>query len=227
MYEKNQKGNIVVWQEFENGVRDFINWAKYQHAHMNDDKIRCPCRKCKNRKFKTTDVVMYGICMKGFVDGYYNWTAHAEGASSSFPTGASSYDYDVSGLSEQFFDVVQEADNPLYSGCDQSQLAAVARLVNIKAEHNMSERCYDQKDDIDMEYCKFCGDPMYKPTRDRNPHLKKSLYAVLRYLPLTPRLQRLYTSPATADHITWHASHLTEEDSICHPSDAEVWRHFD
>ncbi|KAL0423236.1 UNVERIFIED_CONTAM: hypothetical protein Sradi_0858400 [Sesamum radiatum] len=27
--------------------------------------------------------------------------------------------------------------------------------------------------------------------------------------------------------MTWHASHLTEEDSICHPSDAEAWRHFD
>ncbi|KAL0423303.1 UNVERIFIED_CONTAM: hypothetical protein Sradi_0865100 [Sesamum radiatum] len=68
----------------------------------------------------------------------------AEGASSSFPAGASSYDYDVSGLSERFFDVVQAVDQPLYSGCDQSQLAAVARQVNIKAEHNMSERCYDQ-----------------------------------------------------------------------------------
>ncbi|KAL0289722.1 UNVERIFIED_CONTAM: hypothetical protein Sradi_7067600 [Sesamum radiatum] len=47
------------------------------------------------------------------------------------------------------------------------------------------------KDDIDMEYCKFCGDPRYKPTRDRNPRRKKSPYAVLRYLPLTPRLQIL------------------------------------
>ncbi|KAL0333019.1 UNVERIFIED_CONTAM: hypothetical protein Scaly_2203400 [Sesamum calycinum] len=27
--------------------------------------------------------------------------------------------------------------------------------------------------------------------------------------------------------MTWHASHVTEEDSMCHSSDAEVWRHFD
>ncbi|KAL0315136.1 UNVERIFIED_CONTAM: hypothetical protein Scaly_2885400 [Sesamum calycinum] len=117
-------------------------------------------------------------------------------------------------------------------------------MVNIKAEHNMSERYYEQvsewasdllhrdhtlssnyyntkkmirdldlpvekihvcrngcmlywKDDIDMEYCKFCGDP------------------------------RFYASPATAEHMTWHASHVTEEDSMCHPSNAEAWRHFD
>ncbi|KAL0315016.1 UNVERIFIED_CONTAM: hypothetical protein Scaly_2897300 [Sesamum calycinum] len=185
------------------------------------------------------DEVMYDICMKGFVDGYYNWTAHgeaqvlenyddqpapicletpvapgmrtqrgsyeqmnwdqrmvynivgpqffsmhqepkAEGPSSSFPAGASSYDYDVSGLSERFFDVVQAVGQPLYSGCDHSQLAAVARLVNIKVEHNMFERCYDQ-DDIDMEYYKFCGDPRYKPTRDRNSRRKNSPYAVLSY----------------------------------------------
>ncbi|KAL0295007.1 UNVERIFIED_CONTAM: hypothetical protein Sangu_3206300 [Sesamum angustifolium] len=83
------------------------------------------------------------------------------------------------------------------------------------------------KDDMDMEYCKICGDPRYKPTRDRNPSCKKSPAVVLRYLPLTPHLQRLYASPATAEHITWHASHVTEEDSMCHPSNAEAWRHFD
>ncbi|KAK4389779.1 hypothetical protein Sango_2314900 [Sesamum angolense] len=78
------------------------------------------------------------------------------------------------------------------------------------------------KDDIDMEYCKFCDDPRYKPTRDRYPHCKKSPYVVLRYLPLTPCLQRLYASPATAEHMTWHASHVTEEDSMCHPSHVEA-----
>ncbi|KAL0416145.1 UNVERIFIED_CONTAM: hypothetical protein Slati_3446400 [Sesamum latifolium] len=68
----------------------------------------------------------------------------AKGANSSFPVGVSSYDYDVSDLSKRFFNIVHAADQPLYSGCNESQLAAVARLVNIKAEHNMSERCYDQ-----------------------------------------------------------------------------------
>ncbi|KAL0307262.1 UNVERIFIED_CONTAM: hypothetical protein Sradi_6143500 [Sesamum radiatum] len=83
------------------------------------------------------------------------------------------------------------------------------------------------KDNIDMEYCKFCGDPRHKPIRDRNPRRKKFPYAVLRYLPLTPRLQRLYASPMTVEHMTWHANHVTEEDSICHLSDAEAWRHFE
>ncbi|KAL0423454.1 UNVERIFIED_CONTAM: hypothetical protein Sradi_0880200 [Sesamum radiatum] len=50
------------------------------------------------------------------------------------------------------------------------------------------------KDDVGLEYCKFCGDTRCKPSLERDLHRKKSLYAVLRYLPLTPHLERLYSS---------------------------------
>ncbi|KAL0290640.1 UNVERIFIED_CONTAM: hypothetical protein Scaly_2664400 [Sesamum calycinum] len=41
---------------------------------------------------------------------------------------------------------------------------------------------YDEsgKDDVDLEYCKFCGDARNKPSRGRDPHRKKSPYVVLR-----------------------------------------------
>ncbi|KAL0439006.1 UNVERIFIED_CONTAM: hypothetical protein Slati_2383600 [Sesamum latifolium] len=68
------------------------------------------------------------------------------------------------------------------------------------------------KDDIDLDYCKFCGEARYKPTRECNPNRKKTPYAMLRYLPITPRLQRLYASQVTAEQMTWHANHQTEED---------------
>ncbi|KAL0420330.1 UNVERIFIED_CONTAM: hypothetical protein Slati_3055900 [Sesamum latifolium] len=87
--------------------------------------------------------------------------------------------------------------------------------------------CLYWKDDIDLDYCKFCGGARYKPTRVRNPNRKNTPYAVLRYLPITPRLQRLYVSKTTAEQMTWHATHQIEEGSMCHPSDAEAWRHFD
>ncbi|KAL0449091.1 UNVERIFIED_CONTAM: hypothetical protein Slati_1465500 [Sesamum latifolium] len=59
------------------------------------------------------------------------------------------------------------------------------------------------KDNIDLDYCKFCGETRYKPTRERNPNRKKT------------------------QQMTRHANHQTEEGSICHLSDAEAWRHFD
>ncbi|KAL2244038.1 UNVERIFIED_CONTAM: hypothetical protein Sindi_0521800 [Sesamum indicum] len=53
------------------------------------------------------------------------------------------------------------------------------------------------KNDIDLDYCKLYGEA------------------------------RLYASKATAEQMTWHAYHQKEEESMCHPSDAEAWRHFD
>ncbi|KAL0387449.1 UNVERIFIED_CONTAM: hypothetical protein Sradi_2626700 [Sesamum radiatum] len=41
------------------------------------------------------------------------------------------------------------------------------------------------KDNIDLDYCNFCGEARYKPTRERNPNRKKTQYAILRqFLPL-------------------------------------------
>ncbi|XP_042388266.1 uncharacterized protein LOC121980336 isoform X2 [Zingiber officinale] len=80
-------------------------------------------------------------------------------------------------------------------------------------------------DNADADVCKFCNQDRYKSTR-RNQHRRKS-YSQMFYLPLTPRLQRLYASKATAEHMTWHANHQTEEGLMCHPSDAEAWKNFD
>ncbi|KAK4403217.1 hypothetical protein Sango_1062400 [Sesamum angolense] len=127
--------------------------------------------------------------------------------------GGSPYNYE-SGLADRFYNVVHAADQPLWNSCTHSQLALVAELVDIK------------KDDVDLEYCKFCGDARYKLTRGRDPRRKKSPYVALRYLPLIPHLQRLYCSTPTAERMTCHATPQTEEGSMCHPSDAEAWKNF-
>ncbi|KAL0439252.1 UNVERIFIED_CONTAM: hypothetical protein Slati_2408200 [Sesamum latifolium] len=150
---------------------------------------------------------------------------------SSYYYGGGSYDY-VFGLAYRFHDAVHSVEQPLWNGCTQSQLGAVAELVDIKADGHISQRIYDRisqwpdhilprshtlpldyyntkklikdlglpmekidacknsgllywKDDIDLGYCKFCGEARYKPTREQNPNGKKTPYVVLRYLPLT------------------------------------------
>ena len=47
------------------------------------------------------------------------------------------------------------------------------------------------------------------------------------YFPLTPRLQRLYASKATANDMRWHKEHNTEEGVMRHCSDSPAWKHFD
>ncbi|KAL0308942.1 UNVERIFIED_CONTAM: hypothetical protein Sradi_5836500 [Sesamum radiatum] len=75
MYNKNLPGRARLTPEFEDGVKNFIGWAKGQYKHMDGDKIRCPCRKCKNTKFGTPDEVSYHLCMREFMAEYYNWTS--------------------------------------------------------------------------------------------------------------------------------------------------------
>jgi hypothetical protein len=51
-------------------------------------------------------------------------------------------------------------------------------------------------------------------------------YKKFRYFSITSRLQRLYMSPRTAKHMTWHQSHDAVNRVMVHPSDDEAWKHF-
>jgi len=51
-------------------------------------------------------------------------------------------------------------------------------------------------------------------------------YKKLRYFPITPRLQRLFMSSRTAEHMTWHQSHHAVDGVMVHPFDGEAWKHF-
>ncbi|KAL2243769.1 UNVERIFIED_CONTAM: hypothetical protein Sindi_0494900 [Sesamum indicum] len=66
----------------------------------------------------------------------------------------------------------------------------------------------------------------YKSIRERNPNHKKTSYAILRYLSITSRQEKLYALEATTEQMTWHANNQTEEGSMCHSSDADACRHF-
>lgn len=45
----------------------------------------------------------------------------------------------------RFYDILRAADNEMWSGCiNHSQLSLVARMINLKSENNISEKCSDQ-----------------------------------------------------------------------------------
>ena len=46
------------------------------------------------------------------------------------------------------------------------------------------------------------------------------------YIPLSPKLQRLYASEATVAHMRCHDEHIQEDGTMCHPSDSKTWTHF-
>ncbi|XP_075074775.1 uncharacterized protein LOC142162330 [Nicotiana tabacum] len=81
------------------------------------------------------------------------------------------------------------------------------------------------KDDATLENCKFCNQPRYKKVI--NSKKKKVPVKVMHYLPLIPRLKRVYASMSSAPHMRWHHENKRPPDILCHPSDGEAWKHFD
>nr|XP_009763780.1 PREDICTED: uncharacterized protein LOC104215634 [Nicotiana sylvestris]XP_009763781.1 PREDICTED: uncharacterized protein LOC104215634 [Nicotiana sylvestris] len=45
---------------------------------------------------------------------------------------------------QRFYDLLQAADANLYPGSSLAQLAVVSRMLNIKMENTLSQRCYNQ-----------------------------------------------------------------------------------
>ncbi|KAJ0799914.1 putative Transposase-associated domain-containing protein [Helianthus annuus] len=77
------------------------------------------------------------------------------------------------------------------------------------------------KQDKTLTQCKYCKESRYKSDRNKVPNL------VMSYMPIGPRLKRLYMSTKTAKDMTWHHNHKTMEGSMAHPSDGMAWKHFD
>jgi len=61
-----------------NGVQGFINFTTFILRNFTGCGIRCPCKKCQNKKYLYPDVVMMHLLHKGFVEDYECWYAHGE-----------------------------------------------------------------------------------------------------------------------------------------------------
>ncbi|XP_058003976.1 uncharacterized protein LOC131180645 [Hevea brasiliensis] len=172
--------------EFVKGLEAFIKFACSKPKFMDGSKIRCPCKKCINRKYLPVDDVQLHLLRWGFRPNYHEWTAHGESMISSKPTieltvpiaEVSHGDnnpycnmvYDAvdaqfqhmasddpspniefenmkespNSEAQKFYDMLNAAEEELWPGCDRhSQLSAVARMLNIKSEYHLSEKCYN------------------------------------------------------------------------------------
>jgi hypothetical protein len=61
-----------------NGVQGFINFVTSIPRNFTGGGIRCPCKKCENKKYLHPNVVMMHLLHKGFMENYLYWYAHRE-----------------------------------------------------------------------------------------------------------------------------------------------------
>jgi hypothetical protein len=92
-----------------------------------------------------------------------------------------------------------------------------------------------RKEYAQLDSCPSCGASRWKTgaggdTEEVTPcgRAKKLVPCkILRYFPLTPRLQRLYMAEPTASHMQWHKKHRVDDDTMRHPADSLAWKHLD
>jgi hypothetical protein len=311
MYQNSSQG--LQSMDYCKGVQGFINFATSIPRNFTNSSIRCPRRKCKNKKFLYQDVVTMHLLTKGFMEDYLCWYAHGElfvynesmvekvvestsSSSNMHEVGNDNINpyknmvMDAMRMSEgnvsecpiieeepnadvaRFFDLLKDYDEILWDGCmNHSKLSAVAQVFTIKSDHGFSEASYDkiikwarsilpegnmQKENFyaaksmmkplslgyqkinmcpnfcilyylenaEVTECMTCGHSRYKPRTGRRKTLVA--YKKFRYFPITPRLQRLFMSPRTVEHMTWHQSHHAVDEVMVHPYDGEAWKHF-
>nr|XP_017253925.1 PREDICTED: uncharacterized protein LOC108223955 [Daucus carota subsp. sativus] len=81
------------------------------------------------------------------------------------------------------------------------------------------------KENINKTHCDICYTSRYKEQKD--PQKKKIPRKILRYFPLTPRLQRLFMAEKTAECMRWHHNRVVVEGQLSHPADGDEWKQFD
>ncbi|XP_070019797.1 uncharacterized protein [Nicotiana sylvestris] len=128
---------------------------------------------------------------------------------------------------ESFIDLMSELVDPTINL--PGDFYKENRLVSKLGLSSMRIGCCEEgcmlyyKDDATLDSCKFCEKPRFKRLSSENMVDVK----VMQYLPLIPRLKRLYASMSFAPHMRWHFENRRPPGVMCHPSDGEAWKHFD
>jgi len=64
--------------DYCNRIQGFINFTTSIPRNFTGGGIRCPCRKCQNKRYLHLDIVTMHLLHKGFMENYQCWYAHGE-----------------------------------------------------------------------------------------------------------------------------------------------------
>ncbi|CAM8879644.1 unnamed protein product [Rhodiola kirilowii] len=321
MYDMRVPGKSYNNETFMVGVRGFVETAVARGQLDSNKLMRCPCSKCKNKKYPEIGKVEEHLYKYGFVPNYYNWLLHGEDLApityAPVNDGYVSPDFDqnvtfeadetgidnrlpqmISDLAGQswappesanfqpenqndernsYFNLMQYSSLPAYDGCTtETELSINMKLLATKANYGFSEAAFDSicgtiknliggenripasfreskkvvselgmgfkridvcvrgcmiyyAEDESLLLCRFYGEPRYEPTRnaESSTSYKRNARSEMFYLPIIPRLQRLFISETSASEMSWHAKPRHDANTMVHPSDGESWKHFD
>jgi len=83
------------------------------------------------------------------------------------------------------------------------------------------------KENSNLTECRICGAARYLPRKSGMGKFKDVPVKRMIYLPIIPRLQRMYPSIESASQMSWHHENIRPPNVLRHPSDGKAWKHFD
>jgi hypothetical protein len=135
----------------------------------------------------------------------------------------------IDNLLRLFGDVLLEGHNMPSNLYECKCLLNGLKIPYVKIDACVNNCMLYYKQDEHKDRCDFCNESCYVVTepagqgRKRKPMPRK----VLRYLPIVPRLQRMFMEAKTAKHMCWHKAGTRDNPNVMvHPSDGDAWKHF-
>ncbi|KAM6567351.1 hypothetical protein CsatA_026479 [Cannabis sativa] len=80
-----------------------------------------------------------------------------------------------------------------------------------------------RKEYADMNYCPTCGLSRHKVNKSKE-NRKLIPQKVMWYMPLIPRLKRLYRSAEHSENLIWHETKRVKDGKLRHPADSQAWK---
>ncbi|KAJ8618955.1 hypothetical protein MRB53_015141 [Persea americana] len=130
MRQRTSSAQVGATAEFKTGCKVFLDYA-YSHPECvnGQNKIRCPCLKCKNVNYMDRDMVAYHLLVKGFMNNYEDcWWAHGQRRDS----GITQVDHQFRRNRENFRKGKGENDMPAPRLSGTEMLDRVMRLLVIQ-----------------------------------------------------------------------------------------------
>ena len=152
-------------QDWVHNTNAFLDHAFSAIPNAENLGVVCPCSDCCNRVRQRRAVMSMHLCKRGFMPGYNIWTEHGEQFVSEpllehehdnqtadgldemladFGDAMHSVEEEPTADAKSFYDMLAASKERLHSFTSVAQLTAVARLMAIKSQHNLSAECINK-----------------------------------------------------------------------------------
>ncbi|GKB03593.1 transposon protein, CACTA, En/Spm sub-class [Tanacetum coccineum] len=212
---------------------------------MRETKILCPCKECRN-------IDLHGETREPQVDSqtFVSDTNHEENDSNddNHRDNLDEMLHDVeSNVDEKNVKKLQQlfvdAEKPLCNGsfCEDNKLPVLTYQakkltcpmgLEVQRIHACPNDCIlYRKDYKDLHECPACMESRYKHKNltelDSDVTKNGPPAKFLWYLPIMPRLKKLYANPKDAKLLHWHAEERKNNGKIRHVADSPQWKNID